>query len=76
MIYLFYFILTYIDEKTKEKTLNTKFLLNEDPKATANTSYQYYKDTVLQELKELLEAEEKSKGDLLKVLEELGYGIN
>lgn len=45
--------INYIDEKTKEKTLHTKFLLNEDPKATANTSYQYYKDTVLQELKEL-----------------------
>lgn len=32
--------------------------------------------TLQSELKELLEAEEKSKGDLLKVLEELGYGIN
>lgn len=28
------------------------------------------------ELKELLVQEEKSKADLLKVMEELGYGIN
>ena len=32
--------------------------------------------TLQGELKELLEAEEKSKADLLKVMEELGYGIN
>jgi len=32
--------------------------------------------TLQGELKELLAAEEKSKADLLKVLKELGYGID
>ncbi len=42
----------YINQATKEKTLETAFQLNENP-SLSSTSYQYYKDTVLDELKEL-----------------------
>lgn len=43
----------YIDIETKEETLSQEFVLNKNPKSSINTSYQYYKDTVIQELKEL-----------------------
>lgn len=43
----------YINEDKKKEVLNTPFVLNDDPSASLNTSYQYYKDTVIEELKEL-----------------------
>ena len=43
----------YINEEKKEEVLNTEFNLNDNPAASINTSYQYYKDTVIDELKEL-----------------------
>lgn len=43
----------YISESVKEKTLKMKFQLNPDPSSTLHTSYQYYKDTVIDELDEL-----------------------
>lgn len=42
----------YISQTIKEKTLETAFQLNENP-SLSSTSYQYYKDTVLEELKKL-----------------------
>lgn len=37
----------YINEDKKKEVLNTPFVLNDDPSASLNTSYQYYKDTVI-----------------------------
>jgi membrane peptidoglycan carboxypeptidase len=42
----------YISEELKEKTLQTAFQLNENP-SLSSTTYQYYKDTVIDELEEL-----------------------
>lgn len=43
----------YIDEKTKDETLKMDFVLNQDPLKSIDVSYQYYKDTVLDELEML-----------------------
>lgn len=43
----------YINNKVKEKTLKMKFQLNPNPSSTIHTSYQYYKDAVIDELNDL-----------------------
>ena len=43
----------YISKQTKEKTLQTAFNLNPNPSSSTPSSYQYYKDTVIDELREL-----------------------
>lgn len=43
----------YISEERKNEVLNTKLVLNKDPKIPSLTHFPYYKDTVIKELQEL-----------------------
>ncbi|MEG0592669.1 MAG: PBP1A family penicillin-binding protein [Coprobacillus sp.] len=43
----------YISKETADKVYNTPFVLNSNPSTSLSTKYPYYKDTVIQELKDL-----------------------
>ncbi|MEG0548962.1 MAG: transglycosylase domain-containing protein, partial [Coprobacillus sp.] len=43
----------YINQETADKVRQTPFVLNPNPSSTLSTKYPYYRDTVIQELKDL-----------------------